>query len=63
MVRVYRNDIMIHEGKLASLKHYANEVKEVKAGSECGIGIEDYNDIKEGDHIENYVIQEVARKL
>lgn len=63
MVRVYRNDIMIHEGKLASLKHYANEVKEVKSGSECGIGIENYNDIKEGDHIENYVIQQVARKL
>lgn len=63
MVRIYRNDIMIHQGKLSSLKHYSNEVKEVKAGSECGVGIEAYNDIKEGDHIENYIVEKVARKL
>ncbi|HPR17126.1 MAG TPA: translation initiation factor IF-2, partial [Candidatus Cloacimonadota bacterium] len=63
LVRLYRNDIMIHQGKLSSLKHYSEEVKEVKAGSECGIGIEDFHDIKEGDIIENYVIEEVARKL
>lgn len=63
VVRLYRDDIVIHEGKLSSLKHYANEVKEVKAGSECGIGIENYNDLKEGDVIENFVIEEVARKL
>ncbi len=62
-VRLYRDDIMIHEGKLSSLKHYANEVKEVKAGSECGIGIDSYNDIKEGDVIENFIVEEVARKL
>ncbi|MCF7793106.1 MAG: translation initiation factor IF-2 [Candidatus Cloacimonetes bacterium] len=63
VVRLYRDDIVIHEGKLSSLKHYANEVKEVKAGSECGIGIEKYNDLKEGDVIENFVMEEVARKL
>lgn len=63
LVRLYRNDILIHEGKLSSLKHYADEVKEVRAGSECGIGIESYNDIKEGDILENYIMEEVDRKL
>jgi translation initiation factor IF-2 len=63
IVRIYRNDIMIHEGRLSSLKHYSNEVKEVKAGSECGIGIDSFNDLKEGDIIENYIVEEVARNL
>jgi translation initiation factor IF-2 len=63
LVRLYRNDILVHEGKLSSLKHYSEEVKEVRAGSECGIGIESYNDIKEGDVLENYVMEEVARTL
>jgi translation initiation factor IF-2 len=63
LVRLYRQDILIHEGKLSSLKHYAEEVKEVKAGSECGIGIEGFNDIKEGDIIENFIKEEVARTL
>jgi translation initiation factor IF-2 len=63
LVRLYRDDILIHEGKLSSLKHYSEEVKEVKAGSECGIGIQAYNDIREGDIIENYIKEEVARKL
>jgi translation initiation factor IF-2 len=62
-VRLYRSDILIHEGELAVLKHYADEVKEVKAGSECGIRIENYNDIKDGDVLENYIIEEIARKL
>ncbi len=62
-VRLYRNDILVHEGDLSSLKHYSEEVKQVKAGSECGIGITDYNDIKEGDVIENYIIEEIQRKL
>ncbi|MBN1326501.1 MAG: translation initiation factor IF-2 [Candidatus Cloacimonetes bacterium] len=62
-VRLYRNDIMIHEGKLSSLKHYAEEVKEVKAGSDCGISLENFNDLKEGDIIENYLIEEVERKM
>jgi translation initiation factor IF-2 len=62
-VRLYRNDIMIHEGELSSLKHYADEVDEVKAGSECGIGVKGYNDIKENDIIENYIIEEITRKL
>lgn len=62
-VRLYRNDIQIHEGDLASLKHYQDEVKEVKAGSECGIGIKDYNDLKTGDLIENFIMEKVERKL
>jgi len=62
-VRLFRNDIMIHEGNLSSLKHYKDEVKEVKAGSECGIGIEDFNDIKTDDIIENYVLVEKKREL
>jgi translation initiation factor IF-2 len=62
-VRLYRDDILIHEGNLASLKHYADEVKEVKAGSDCGIRIDKFNDIKEGDIIENYQIKEVSRQL
>jgi len=61
LVRLYRNDILVHEGELSSLKHYADEVKQVKAGSDCGIGIKDFNDLKEGDVIENFVMEEVAR--
>ncbi len=63
VVRIYRNDIIIHEGKLSSLKHYSEEVKEIKVGTEGGIGMENFNDIKMGDIIENYIIEEVERKL
>ena len=63
VVRIYRNDIIIHEGKLASLKHYSEEVKELKAGTEGGIGMEKFNDIKTADVIENYIVEEVERKL
>ena len=62
-IRLYRNDIMIYEGILSSLKHYAEEVTEMKAGTECGIGIEGYNDVKENDVIEAYIIEEISRKL
>ena len=62
-IRLYRNEIMILEGTLSSLKHYAEEVTEMKAGTECGIGIEGYNDIKENDVIEAYIIEEISRKL
>ncbi|MDA3814007.1 MAG: translation initiation factor IF-2 [Candidatus Cloacimonetes bacterium] len=63
VVRIYRNDIIIHEGKLSSLKHYSEEVKELKVGTEGGIGIEKFNDIKAADVIENYIVEEVERKL
>ncbi|MBN2460800.1 MAG: translation initiation factor IF-2 [Candidatus Cloacimonetes bacterium] len=62
-IRIYRNDIQIHEGKISSLRHYAEEVKEVKAGSDCGIAITDFNDLKENDIIENFEIVELERKL
>ncbi|GAE87517.1 translation initiation factor 2 [Acetivibrio straminisolvens JCM 21531] len=58
-IRLVRDGIVIHEGKLASLKRFKDDVKEVAQGYECGISIEKYNDIKEGDVIEAYVMEEV----
>ena len=60
-VRVIREEVVIHEGKLASLKRFKDDVKEVNKGFECGIQIENYNDIKEGDIIEAFVMDEVKR--
>ena len=61
-VRVIREDVVIHEGKLVSLKRFKDDVKEVAKGYECGMQIEDYNDLKEGDIIEVFVMEEVKRK-
>ncbi len=61
LVRLIRDGVVIYEGKLGSLKRFQNDAKEVNAGYECGITIENYNDIKEGDIIEGYEMQEVAR--
>ncbi len=58
-VRLIRDGIVIYEGKLASLRRFQNDAKEVSAGYECGICIENYNDIKENDIIEGFVMQEV----
>ena len=60
-VRVIRDNIVIHEGRLATLKRFKDDVKEVSKGFECGIQIENYNDIKEGDIIEVYVMEEIKR--
>lgn len=60
-VRVIRDGIVLHDGKLESLKRFKDDVKEVAKGYECGIQIEKYNDLKEGDIIEVYVMQEVKR--
>ncbi len=60
-VRVIRDGIVVFEGELGSLKRFKDEVKEVNYGYECGITIERYNDIKEGDVIEAYVMEEVKR--
>ena len=60
-VRVIREDIVIHEGKLVSLKRFKDDAKEVSKGFECGLQIEDYNDIKEGDHIECFEKEEVKK--
>lgn len=61
-VRLVRDGIVIHEGKISSLKRFKDDAKEVAQGYECGIGIEDYNDIKEGDLIECFHIVETERK-
>ena len=61
-IRLVRDGIVIHEGKISSLKRFKDDAKEVSRGFECGIGIENYNDIKEGDIIEAYKMVEVERK-
>ena len=61
-VRVVRDGIVVHQGKLASLKRFKDDAKEVAAGYECGISIENYNDIEEGDIIEVFEMQEIKRK-
>ncbi|MDD2533388.1 MAG: translation initiation factor IF-2, partial [Eubacteriales bacterium] len=60
-VRVLRDSIVIHEGKLASLKRFKDDAKEVATGYECGIGIDRFNDIKEGDIFEAFEMQEIER--
>ena len=60
-VRVIRENVVIHEGKLVSLKRFKDDVKEVAKGYECGIQIEGFNDIKEEDNIEVFVMEEVKR--
>ena len=62
-IRVIRNGIVVHSGKLSSLKRFKDEVKEVFAGQDCGLGIENYNDIKVDDIIEGYDEFEVKRTL
>ena len=60
-VRVIRDNVVIHDGHLATLKRFKDDVKEVGKGFECGIQIENYNDIKEGDQIEVYIMEEIKR--
>ncbi len=62
-VRVVRDGVVIHEGNLASLKRFKDDVKEVASGFECGLSIERFNDIKEGDILEAYTFEEVKRAL
>ena len=62
-IRIVRDGVVIYEGKLASLKRFKDDAKEVVAGQECGLGIENFNDIKEGDIVEAFDIQEVKRTL
>ena len=60
-VRVVRGGIVLHDGKIASLKRFKDDVKEVASGYECGIGIENFNDIREGDMIEAYTMEQIER--
>jgi translation initiation factor IF-2 len=62
-VRLIRDGVVIHEGNLASLKRFKDDAKEVEQGYECGIGIENFNDIKVGDEIEAYIMEEVERTI
>jgi len=62
-VRVLRDNVLIYEGKLHSLKRFKDDVREVQTGYECGIGVENFNDIKVGDIIEAFIIDKVAAKL
>ncbi len=60
-VRLIREGVVVHEGRIASLKRFNEDTREVASGFECGVLIEDYNDVKEGDQIEAYELREVAR--
>jgi translation initiation factor IF-2 len=62
-VRLLRDDIVIHEGTLKTLKRFKDEVKEVREGFECGMAFENYTDIQVGDIIECFDIEEIARVL
>ncbi|MGN0672192.1 MAG: hypothetical protein ACI4KE_06110, partial [Anaerovoracaceae bacterium] len=60
-IRLVRDGIVIHEGRISSLKRFKDDAKEVQHGFECGIGIENFNDIKIGDIIECFIMEEVER--
>ena len=60
-VRIVRDNIVIHEGVLSSLKRFKDDVREVASGYECGMSFEKYNDIKEGDTVEAFVMEEIKR--
>lgn len=62
-IRVLRDNVVIYEGELESLRRFKDDANEVRNGMECGIGVKDYNDVKAGDQIEVYDIKEVARQL
>ncbi|MTI48038.1 translation initiation factor IF-2 [Sporosalibacterium faouarense] len=60
-LRLLRDNVVIHEGEISSLKRFKDDVRELQTGYEGGVGIENYNDVKEGDVIEAYIMEEVAR--
>ncbi len=60
-VRLLRENVVVHEGKLSSLKHLKDDVKEMAAGYECGMSLEGHNDIKEGDIVECFIMEEIPR--
>jgi translation initiation factor IF-2 len=62
-VRVLRDNVVVHDGELDSLKRFKDDVREVKAGFECGLSIKNYNDIQQKDQLEVYEIVEVTRTL
>ncbi len=60
-VRIVRNGIVVHEGELGALKRFKDDVKEVNTGYECGLSFNNFNDIKEGDIVEAYIMEEIPR--
>jgi translation initiation factor IF-2 len=62
-IRVLRDNVVIYEGELESLRRFKDDVNEVRSGTECGIGVRNYNDVRSGDLIEVYDAKEVARSL
>jgi len=62
-VRLIRDNVVIHEGKLSTLRRFKDEVKEVQGGQECGMGFENYHDLRKGDTIECFRVEEVKRSL
>lgn len=60
-IRIIRNSVVIFEGEIDTLKRYKDDAKEVSQGYECGITIKNYNDLKEGDIIEAFIMEEVER--
>ncbi len=62
-VRVIRDNVVVYQGKLGSLRRFKDDVREVQQGYECGIGVENFNDVKSGDIIEAYAIDKIAAKL
>jgi translation initiation factor IF-2 len=61
--RVVRDGVVVYDGRIGSLRRFKDDVREVAENFECGIGIENFNDVKEGDLIEAYEVREVAREL
>ena len=62
-MRLLRDDIVIHNGSLKTLSRFKDDVREVKEGFECGMAFENYSDLREGDILEVYEVQEIARSL
>ncbi len=62
-VRVVRDGVVIYEGNIESLKRFKDDAKEVAQGHECGIGLENFQDVKDGDILEFYEIQDIKREL
>ncbi|MGC1849869.1 MAG: translation initiation factor IF-2, partial [Pseudolabrys sp.] len=62
-VRLIRDNVVIHEGKLSQLKRFKDDVREVGAGMECGMAFENYQDMRQGDVIECYRVEQIQRSL
>src|SRR5574341_1418225 len=62
-VRVIRDGVVVYQGKLGSLRRFKDDVREVQTGYECGIGVENFNDIKVGDVLEVFTVEKIAAKL